>query len=229
VEQVLTTPAEDVKMSGDGRLLIYMDKKGGENAWRKHHTSAIARDIWIYDIKAGTHRRITTLAGEDRSPVFTDGDKAFYYLSEESGTFNVHKMSLQGGKSQQITSFKKVPVRFLSTSEAGTLCFGYDGEIYTKTAAGQPQKVTIAIAVTDAKSNNERVVPVTGERARDGRVADRQGGRVHLPRRGLRRQRRRRRHQAHHEHARTGTQRQLLARRQGVDLRVGAGRPLEDL
>jgi C-terminal processing protease CtpA/Prc/Tol biopolymer transport system component len=149
-------------MSRDGRLLIYMDKKGGENAWRKHHTSAIARDIWIYDTKAGTHRKITTFAGEDRSPVFTDGDKAFYYLSEESGTFNVHKMSLQGGKSQQITSFKKVPVRCLSTSEAGTLCFGYDGEIYTKTAAGQPQKVTIAIAVTDAKSNNERVVPVTG-------------------------------------------------------------------
>jgi Tol biopolymer transport system component len=55
---------------------------------------------WIYDIKAGTHRRITTFAGEDRSPVFTDGDRAFYYLSEESGTFNVHKMSLQGGKSQ---------------------------------------------------------------------------------------------------------------------------------
>jgi len=162
VEQVLTTPAEDVKMSREGQFLIYMDKKGGENAWRKHHTSAIARDIWIYDIKAGTHRKITTFAGEDRSPVFTDGDKAFYYLSEESGTFNVHKMSLQGGKSQQITSFKKAPVRFLGASEAGTLCFGYDGEIYTKTAAGQPQKVNVAIALTDAKSNNERVVPVTG-------------------------------------------------------------------
>jgi tricorn protease len=162
VEQVLTTPAEDVKMSRDGQFLVYMDKKGGENIWRKHHTSAIARDIWVYDIKAGTHRKITTFAGEDRNPVLTDGDKAFYYLSEESGTFNVHKMSLQGGTSQQITSFKKLPVRFLSLSDTGTLSFGYDGEIYTKTAAGQPQKVNVAIATTDAKSNNERVLPVTG-------------------------------------------------------------------
>ncbi len=161
VEQVLTTPAEDVKMSRSGQFLIYMDKKGGENTWRKHHTSAIARDIWLYDTKAGTHRKITSFAGEDRTPVLTDNDTAFYYLSEESGSFNVHKMALQGGKSQQVTSYKKLPVRFLSISDAGTLCFGYDGEIYTKAPAGQPQKVNITVAA-DAKANNERVLPVTG-------------------------------------------------------------------
>ncbi len=160
-EQVLTTPAEDVKVSRNGQFLLYQDKKGGENPWRKHHTSAIARDIWIYDSKAGTHTKLTTFAGEDRNPVFTDNDQAFYYLSEESGTFNVQKMGLQGGKSQVVTSFKKLPVRFLSASDTGTLCFGYDGQIYTMKPSGQPQKVAITIAV-DAKSNNERVMPVTG-------------------------------------------------------------------
>jgi Tol biopolymer transport system component/C-terminal processing protease CtpA/Prc len=161
VEQVLTTPAEDVKMSRNGQFLLYHDKKGGENAWRKHHTSSITRDIWIYDTKTGTHRKITTFAGEDRNPVFTDGDQAFYYLSEESGSFNVQKMSLQGGKAQAITSFKKLPVRFLSISDAGTLCFGYDGQLYTMKPPGQPQKVAVTISA-DAKTNNERVVPVTG-------------------------------------------------------------------
>ena len=78
-------------------------------------------DIWVHDLKAGTHRKITTFAGEDRSPVFADGDKAFYYLSEESGTFNVHKLPLTGGKSQQLTSFKGLPVRFLSIANNGTL------------------------------------------------------------------------------------------------------------
>ena len=160
-EQVLATPAEDARPSRNGQLLLYMDKKGGENTWRKHHTSAIARDIWVYDAKNGSHRKITTFAGEDRSPVFADQDTAFFYLSEESGSFNVHKMSLQGGKSQQVTSFKKIPVRFLSASDAGLLCFGYDGEIYTQKAGAQPQKVAVAIAA-DAKSNNERVLPVSG-------------------------------------------------------------------
>jgi tricorn protease len=160
VEQVLSTPAEDVKLSRNGQYLIYHDKKGGENNWRKHHTSAIARDIWIYDSKAGTHKKITSFAGEDRSPVFTDGDKAFYYLSEESGSFNVHKMNLDGGKSTQVTSFKKHPVRFLSMSGDGMLCFSYDGELYTM-KGGNPKKVAISIAA-DAKRNNESVAGVTG-------------------------------------------------------------------
>ena len=157
--QVLTTPAEDAKFSRDGQFMLYHDKKGGENPWRKHHTSAITRDVWVWDARAGTHRKITTFAGEDRSPVFTDGDKSFYYLSEESGTFNVHKMGIDGGRSQQVTSFKKMPVRFLSLSDAGLLCFGYDGEIYTMKPGASPQKVAVAISA-DAKANRERVVPV---------------------------------------------------------------------
>jgi Tol biopolymer transport system component len=161
VEQLLTTPAEDVRLSRSEQYMLYQDRKGGENAWRKHHASAIARDIWIYDSKAGTHKKITTFPGEDRNPAFTDNDKAFYYLSEESGSFNVHKMSVAGGKSQQITFFKGIPVRFLSVSANDTLCFGYDGELYTQKGGGKPQKVSVAIAA-DAKSNNERVERVTG-------------------------------------------------------------------
>ena len=157
--QVLTTPAENAKPSRNGQLLIYEDKKGQENQWRKHHVSAVARDIWIYDRKAGTHRQITTFAGEDRNPVFTDDEKAFYYLSEESGSFNVHKMSVEGGKSQQLTSFKGVPVRFLSIANTGTLAFGFDGQIYTMPAGGRPQKLDIAVSA-DNRANNERILSV---------------------------------------------------------------------
>ena len=121
--------------------------------------SAVARDIWIYDRKAGTHRQITTFAGEDRNPVFTDDEKAFYYLSEESGSFNVHKMSVEGGKSQQLTSFKGVPVRFLSIANTGTLAFGFDGQIYTMPAGGRPQKLDIAVSA-DNRANNERILSV---------------------------------------------------------------------
>ncbi|HEY9225145.1 MAG TPA: S41 family peptidase, partial [Gemmatimonadaceae bacterium] len=158
-QQILTTPAEEARTSKNGQLIIYQDKKGGENTWRKHHTSAIARDIWIFDTKAGTHRKLTTFAGEDRSPVFTDNDRAFYYLSEESGSFNVHKMSLDGGKSQQLTSFKQVPVRFLTVADNGLLSFGFDGHIYTMTPGSSPKQVNIAIA-TDTKSNAERIMAV---------------------------------------------------------------------
>ncbi|MBX9781464.1 MAG: PDZ domain-containing protein [Chitinophagaceae bacterium] len=159
VNQLLTTPAEDVKTSKDGSKWIYHDKKGGENAWRKHHTSAITRDIWVYDTKTGKHTKITSFNGEDRTPIFTDGEKAIFYLSEESGSFNIHKMNIAGGKSEQLTSFKKHPVRFLSSANDGTLCFGYDGEIYTMKGSGSPKKLPITI-VADARKNDEQVIRV---------------------------------------------------------------------
>ena len=46
VKQIFTFPTEYVQVSKDGKQMIYHDKKGGENEWRKHHTSSIARDIW---------------------------------------------------------------------------------------------------------------------------------------------------------------------------------------
>ena len=159
--QLLTTPAEEVRVSSSGDVMLYQDKKGGENSWRKHHVSAIARDIWAYDVKTDNHRKLTTFAGEDRNPVFVDGDRSFVYLSETSGSFNVHKMSLAGGPDRQLTRFKGMPVRFLSASTDGAMCFGFDGQIYIMRDGEQPHRVSIVLA-TDAKANSERVVAVTG-------------------------------------------------------------------
>lgn len=93
--------------------MVYHDKKGGENPWRKHHTSSITRDIWTYDTKTQKHTKLTTFAGEDRNPIFAEGDKALYYLSEASGSFNVHKLLLDApAQPKAVTSFKKHPVRF---------------------------------------------------------------------------------------------------------------------
>lgn len=48
----------------------------------------------------------------------------------------------------QLTHHTQHPVRFLSSSQNGLLCYGYDGEIYTVKEGQQPQKVAIRI-VTD--------------------------------------------------------------------------------
>ena len=163
VKQLLTTPAEDVKYNRDGSKFVYHDRKGGENSWRKHHTSAIARDLWVYDTKTQKHTKITNFAGEDRNAVWSD-DKTLFYLSEANGSFNIHKLSLDNtAQSQAITSFKKHPVRFLSRTNDGVLCFGFNGEIFTlnPTEGESPKKVNISIAA-DTRTNNERVLSVNG-------------------------------------------------------------------
>jgi tricorn protease len=168
VQQVLTTPAEEVRLSPDGQSLVYQDKKGGENQWRKHHVSSVARDLWKLDLKTGKHTQLTNYAGEDRTPVYADNGKTLYYLSEASGTFNVHRMAADQptSASTQVTKFTKHPVRFLTAANNGLLCFSFDGELYTKAPNGEPQKVNLTIA-SDAKTNNERIVPVAGTGVQD--------------------------------------------------------------
>ncbi|HMC99513.1 MAG TPA: hypothetical protein VKH37_05140, partial [Ferruginibacter sp.] len=58
VSQVLTTPALDVNVSPDGDKLIFHDIKGYESDWRKHHTSAVTRDIWVYDFSNKSYKQL---------------------------------------------------------------------------------------------------------------------------------------------------------------------------
>ncbi len=160
VTQMLTTPAEDARVSHNGRYIIYHDKKGRENAWRKHQVSSIARDIWIYDRQNNTHKKLTTFKGEDRNPVFTDNEQAIYYLSEASGSFNVYQLSLNDPtQTQQVTAFQKHPVRFLSIAGNGALCFSYDGELYTKQPNKAAQKLTVRIPAA-LEQNQRQQVPI---------------------------------------------------------------------
>ena len=139
--QLLTTPAEAVDVSPDGRFLVYEDRKGGENAWRKHHRSSVARDLWIHDIVEGSHRKLTTFEGEDRNPVFADGGQTVYYLSEASGTLNVHRIAATGGESEQLTRFEEGgPVRFLTRADNGTLAFAHAGHLYTRDRSPAPSR-----------------------------------------------------------------------------------------
>lgn len=161
VSQIFTIPAEYVQVSKNGRTMLYHDKKGGENEWRKHHRSSITRDIWLYNTKSKKHKMITSFNGEDRQPIFTKDEQSMYYLSEKSGSFNVHKKSLKNaGQDTQLTKFKLHPVRFLSFGN-GILSFGYDGELYTMREGGKPKKVNVTI-VTQNKDNNDKYISVNG-------------------------------------------------------------------
>ena len=137
-----TLQMDDISINSRGEIL-YHDKKGYEDVWRKHHTSPIARDIWLN--KDGAFRKLTSFAGEDRNPVWSADGESYYYLSEQDGTFNIYINKVAGGNARQLTSFSGNPVRFLSASSDDKLCFGYDGEIYTLVAGGQPKKVDIQI------------------------------------------------------------------------------------
>jgi Tol biopolymer transport system component/C-terminal processing protease CtpA/Prc len=165
-KQLLTTPAELAVFSRDGKLVAYHDRKGYENYWRKHHRSSVTRDVWIWDVASGAHRRLTTSPAEDRNPVLSGDGKSVAYLSEESGAANVWRRAVDGsGEAVQATKFETHPVRFLSTSDADVLAFSWNGELYTMAPGGAPARVAVN-AVSDEHENAVRL-----ETFRDGATA----------------------------------------------------------
>lgn len=133
---------QDASVGRNGDIL-YHDQKGYEDPFRKHHQSPICRDIWLS--RNGQFTRLTDFKGEDRTPVWGGDDNTYYYLSEEDGTFNVYKRHIDGSGKQQLTHLKGQPVRFLTRSGDGILCFGYGGEIYTLREGGEPVKVKVSV------------------------------------------------------------------------------------
>ena len=158
---VTSLPVSNISISEnkEASYIIYEDYKGYEDALRKHHTSSVTRDIWQYIPEKngnafritgkGQFKKLSGFVGEDRNPVFKPGTKEYFYLSEEDGTFNIYKSEIEGlHKPVQLTAFKGNPVRYLSVAQNGTMCFSYNGELYTMADGSEPKKVDISI-VTD--------------------------------------------------------------------------------
>ena len=146
-QQVVATNVCSISFDNDGESFLYYDQKGGENEWRKHQISSVARDVVYYNAKEKTHTILTSNIGEDRDPRFLPGFDEFVYLSEGvGGNSNVYKAKVDDvDNAEQITDFSMHPVRFLSVSNDGLLCYGYQGEIYTQTLDGEAKKVEIQI------------------------------------------------------------------------------------
>ena len=152
-------PMENISINAKGQVL-YHDCKGYEDKWRKHHTSPITRDIWMLD--GGKYQKLTSFKGEDRNPVWAQDGQSFYYLSEQNGSFNVYHRNVDSGKDTQVTHNQKNPIRFLTSSQSGLLCYGYDGEIYTVKEGAEPQKVNISITTDNAEPSLVRQIRSNG-------------------------------------------------------------------
>ena len=152
-------PMENISINAKGQVL-YHDCKGYEDKWRKHHTSPITRDIWMLD--GGKYQKLTSFKGEDRNPVWAQDGQSFYYLSEQNGSFNVYHRNVGSGKDTQVTHNQKNPIRFLTSSQSGLLCYGYDGEIYTVKEGAEPQKVNISITTDNAEPSLVRQIRSNG-------------------------------------------------------------------
>jgi Tol biopolymer transport system component/C-terminal processing protease CtpA/Prc len=144
---VLTTPALGAQPDGSAGRLLYFDRKGYENRFRKHHVSSVTRDVWMVELDEGTHTKMSDFEGEDRTPVWASDEQSFFFLSERAGDFNVFRQDLASGAVIPLTDFERHPVRSLTASDADLLAFSWHGDLYTLVPGEEPRLLDVAINV----------------------------------------------------------------------------------
>ena len=149
--QIISLQMSELSIRPDGAYL-YEDYKGYEDPLRKHHTSAVTRDIWLW--QDGSFKQLSDFEGEDRQPVWGADGRTFYYLSERGGkTINLFRSSVDNpAESVQLTFAEKDPVRYISVAQDGTLAYSQNGELYIL-REGQPAR---RLEITVARDENER-------------------------------------------------------------------------
>ena len=151
-QRVTTVKAWAADINSEGTI-IFEDYVTPEDPYRKHHTSSAAHNIW--KLQNGAYTKLTSFIGEDKCPVFAPDGIHYYYSSEQSekpvqsngwaGDANVWKSDINGAAPVRVTSFEKNPVRYLSISAEGTLCYSWNGDLYTQKDGQAPVKLAINI------------------------------------------------------------------------------------
>jgi tricorn protease len=139
---VLPDAAFEARFDEQGKHLLYTGASI-EQPFRRSQTSSAARQVWLYDVASGEHRRLTKDAHESRDAVWSStGD--IFYLGEASGTLNVWRLSPNDPNPVQITRLNGDPVRSLSISRGGDLAFSRGGSLYRlRAGAEEPERVAV--------------------------------------------------------------------------------------
>lgn len=148
----LSLPMGAATVSADGKM-IYQDRKGYENIWRKHERSSSTADLWLVD--NGKFTQLTDFIGHDMNPVWSADGNRYYYLSElNNNVLNVYEGCIDGSsRPKQLTNYTVHPVRSLSASANGILAYSQDGELYTLRPGAEPQKINVTITIDDYNSD----------------------------------------------------------------------------
>ena len=98
-------------ISADGEWLAYTPHSVDTRTWKRYR-GGMATDIWLYNLKNGTSRRVTTWEGVDSFPMWHG--EWLYYLSDEGEghRMNVWKYNIISQTKEQVTFFTDEDVRW---------------------------------------------------------------------------------------------------------------------
>ncbi len=111
--------------SPDGSKISY-NKVAREHRTWKRYKGGLAQDIFIYDLKSNTEKKITDFNGTDRLPVWMG--ESVYFASDRSGTLNLWEYNTISGKTEQRTFNKIYDARRISGG-SGKIIYEHGGSL----------------------------------------------------------------------------------------------------
>ncbi|MCR9295837.1 MAG: PDZ domain-containing protein, partial [bacterium] len=134
-------------LDAQGEWLAYTPYSRDSRTWKRYR-GGMASDIWLFNLKNYSSKQITEWEGTDSYPMWHE--ETLYYLSDQGPEhrLNIWMYDLDGGKSEQVTKFKKFDVKYPSIGP-GT---NGEGEIVFQVGAD--------LRVLNLKSRQSKLVKV---------------------------------------------------------------------
>ena len=121
---------QDGRWSPDGKKLLFT--REGERWWRKGYVGSRASQVWLYDTEDQSFTQLLAGPYENRSPLWKPNGSGFYFVTNESGSFNLWEYNLESQETKQLTQFDDDSVVMPALSRDGkTLVFRHLFDLYT--------------------------------------------------------------------------------------------------
>ena len=115
-----------LSLAPDGRRAAYTPTFRAFRTWKRYR-GGLAQDIYLYDFRTRSNRRLTSYAGVDDFPMWS-GDK-IYFVSERGGRANLWVYDLESKRERRLTSFSDYDVKFPALGP-GAIVFELGGWLY---------------------------------------------------------------------------------------------------
>ncbi len=102
--------------SPDGKFIAFV--RGACRITRESYRGPANKDIWLYDIKNDSYKKLTDYNGNDIYPQWK-GNNTIYFLSSRNGRYNIFKLKINTNgnlvsKPEEITSEKDFGIRYFN-------------------------------------------------------------------------------------------------------------------
>lgn len=120
--------------------------------------------IYIYDVTAREARKIIEKECILEYPIFSNDDQSIYYVSDESGVFNIYSYNLNNGNKKPLTNLIGGALSF-DVSNSGEIIFSsYNANGFELRSLKQDTIDTITVPILKKQSDSEnRVVSINQE------------------------------------------------------------------